>query len=74
MISKTTSRTIKGGILEKLFFTSDITAYHDIHHDHPQYPFRKCRKIFLEKKHSNDKNIFSKTRSDIILNYYKSLA
>jgi len=72
--SKTTSRTIKGGILEKLFFTSDITAFHDVHHDHPQYPFRKCRKTFLEKKPSNDKNIFSKTRSDIILNYYKSLA
>ena len=70
----TTSRTIKGGLLEKLFFTSDVTAYHDLHHKSPQYPFRKCREIFKEKGFVNDKNIFSKTRSDIVYKYYKSLA
>ena len=69
----TTSRTIKGGILEKLFFTSDITAYHDLHHLHPQYPFRKCKKMILENPKVDDKNIFSNTRYDIIFNYYKSL-
>ena len=69
----TTSRTIKGGFLEKLFFTSDITAYHDLHHRYPQYPFRKCKKMNLENSVSKDKNIFSTTRSDIIFNYYKSL-
>ena len=70
----TTSRTIKGGLLEKLFFTSDITAYHDLHHKSPQYPFRKCRQIFKEKGFINDKNIFSKTRADIVYKYYKSLS
>ena len=70
----TTSRTIKGGILEKLFFTSDLTAYHDIHHRYPQYPFRKCKKMILQNSVSKDKNIFSTTRSDIIFNYYKSLS
>jgi len=70
----TTSRTIKGGLLEKLFFTSDITAYHDLHHDNPQYPFRKCRKIFHSNPRINDKNIFSSTRADIIFNYYNSLS
>ena len=71
--NRTTSRTIKGGILEKLFFTSDVSAYHALHHDYPMYPFRKCKKIFLQKSIPQDKNIFSTTRSDIIFNYYKSL-
>ena len=44
----TTSRTIKGGLLEKIFFTSDITAYHNLHHDFPQYPFRKLKKLTLD--------------------------
>ena len=69
----TTSRTIKGGLLEKLFFTSDITAYHDLHHRYPQYPFRKCKEMILKKSFSKDKNIFSSTRSNVIFNYYKSL-
>ena len=70
----TTSRTIKVGILEKLFFTSDLTAYHEIHHRYPQYPFRKCKKMILENPAVADKNIFSTTRSDLIFNYYKSLS
>ena len=56
------------------FFTSDVTAYHDLHHKNPQYPFRKCREIFKEKGFVNDKNIFSKTRSYIVYKYYTSLA
>ena len=69
----TTSRTIKGGLLEKIFFTSDITAYHNLHHDFPQYPFRKLKKLTLENPNTSDKNIFSKNRTDIIFSYYKSL-
>ena len=66
----TTSRTIKGGFFEKIFFTSDITAYHNLH---PQYPFRKLKKLTLSNPITNNKNIFSKSRADIIFNYYKSL-
>ena len=69
----TTSRTIKGGLLEKLFFTSNITAYHDLHHRYPQYPFRKCKSMFLKNSFVEDKNVFSTTRADLIFNYYKSL-
>jgi hypothetical protein len=43
---KTTSRTIKGNILEKLFFTSNITAYHDLHHLHPILSLQKAKRDF----------------------------
>ena len=69
----TTSRTIKGGLLEKIFFTSDITAYHNLHHDFPQYPFRKLKKLTLDNALPNDRNVFSRNRTDIIFSYYKSL-
>ncbi len=69
----TTSRTIKGGLLEKLFFTSDITAYHNLHHKFPQYPFRKIKELTLNSKLLNDENIFATKRYNIIFNYYRSL-
>ncbi len=72
---KTTSRTIKGGILEKMFFTSDITAFHDLHHLHPYYPYRKLREIFNKKQmYSNeDENVYTKSRFKFLNNFYKSL-
>jgi len=69
----TTSRTIKGGVLENIFFTSDVTAYHNLHHIFPQYPFRKLKKMTFEKPLSKDKNIYSTTRYNIIFNYYNNL-
>jgi len=69
----TTSRTIKGGVLENIFFTSDVTAYHNLHHKFPQYPFRKLKRMTFEKPPSEDKNIYSTTRYNIIFNYYNSL-
>ena len=72
---KTTSRTIKGNILEKLFFTSDITAYHDLHHLHPYYPYRKLREIFKKDNmsSSNNENIYSTSRFNFMKEFYKSL-
>ena len=72
---KTTSRTIKGGILEKMFFTSDITAFHDLHHLHPYYPYRKLREIFNKQQmYSNeDENVYTKSRFKFLNNFYKSL-
>jgi len=68
-----TSRTIKGGLLEKLFFTSDITAYHDLHHRYPHLPYRKCRKLFLENTPTENINIYTTKRSNLIVNFYRSL-
>ena len=72
---KTTSRTIKGNILEKLFFTSDIAAYHDLHHLHPYYPYRKLREIFKKESMSsnNDENIYSTSRFKFMKKFYESL-
>ncbi len=72
---KTTSRTIKSGIFEKMFFTSDITAFHDLHHDHPYYPYRKLREIFNKKQMATntDKNSYIESRFQFLNNFYKSL-
>ena len=72
---KTTSRTILGGILEKIFFTSDLTAYHDLHHANPMQPYRKLKKFFMENNMSqtSNENIFTRSRFRLLSNYYKSL-
>ena len=72
--SNSTSRTIKGGLLEKLFFTSDITAYHELHHKYPNLPYRTCKDIFIKQIPKENINTFLKKRSTMIFNFYRSLA
>ena len=70
----TTSRTIVGGLLEKIFFTSNIVAYHDLHHRYPAYPYRRLKKMFEKSNPKEEINSYSKTRFNIIKRYYKSLS
>ena len=58
-----------------MFFTSDITAFHDLHHDHPYYPYRKLREIFNKKQMATntDKNSYIESRFQFLNNFYKSL-
>ena len=73
---KTTSRTIKGNILEKLFFTSDVTAFHDLHHSHPYYPYRKLREIFKKNQMylNKDENVYTTSRLNFLKDFYRSLS
>ena len=63
-------------ILEKLFFTSDVTAFHDLHHSHPYYPYRKLREIFKKNQmHLNkDENVYTTSRLNFLKDFYRSLS
>lgn len=69
----TTSRTIKGGLLEQVFFTSEITAYHELHHRFPNYPYRKLAALHAESNISFDPNIFTANRLLILRRLYRAL-
>lgn len=70
----TTSRTIKGGLLEQIFFTSEITAYHELHHRYPHYPYRTLQALHAASAVSADPNVFTTSRTSILRRFYRALA
>lgn len=49
----TASRSIKGGIFSKLFYSSDVMAFHHEHHKWPSLTFRQARSLCKENKNIN---------------------
>ena len=49
----TASRSIRGGILSKLFYSSDVMAFHHEHHKWPFLTFRQSRSICKEDGNIN---------------------
>jgi len=68
--ASTTSRTIKGGIFDKIFFTSDLMAYHNEHHKRSSIPYRGLHKMCY---HKFDIKTFTRSRWPIISSLYKGL-
>ena len=66
----TASRTIDAGLLDRLFFTSDLMMYHNEHHEKPHLPYRALKAI---SKPSDDPNKYMDSRWPLLFRFYRSL-
>jgi fatty acid desaturase len=46
----TVSRTVVGGLLDKIIFATDVMLYHHEHHNRPELPYRALR-VICQRKH-----------------------
>lgn len=55
----TTSRTVDGGILDRIFISSKLMQFHNQHHSYPALPFRALETIVDKSEKDNNKYIKS---------------
>jgi fatty acid desaturase len=70
-VGSPTSRTIDGGLIDRVVWTSARLLYHHEHHRHPHLPYRALRGVCSP---SDDVNRYSTSRWAVLRSIYAGLA
>lgn len=65
-----TSRTIEGGILDRLLVTSSLLLFHHEHHAHPNLPYPALSSLCAREESANR---YARSRLPILQGLYRAL-